>query len=323
MRNLEREIASVCRKLARVALDEQHQRVMREVDLEFLEPVFFNLTWHQEQTPDLQFLLMGVAGQLDHFHAVEQGRRDRVCDVRGADEKDLRQIVLDIEVVIVEGMVLFGVENLEQGAGGVAAKIGRHFVDLVEKQHRVDGAGLAHHLDDLARKGTDISAPVATDFRLVSHSAKRKSDKLPTGCARDRPRERGLAGAGRAGKTQDCAGRFPHQLTNGEEFENPVFDLFQPVVVVVQHLFSPTDVSDFTGGFFPRNRKQPVDVVAGNAGLCGDRRHALESSQLDLRLLFGLLAHAALFNLVFELFEFFGVVVAAELFVDRMIFSDR
>ena len=40
--------------------------------------------------------------------------------VRRGDEEHLRQVVVDVEIVVVEGLVLLGVEYLQQGGRGIA-----------------------------------------------------------------------------------------------------------------------------------------------------------------------------------------------------------
>jgi hypothetical protein len=61
------------------------------------------------------YLLLGeVAAYLNQFHAVEQWGRD-VAEVVGCGyEHDLRQVVVDVEEIVVECVVLFRVEYLEQ-----------------------------------------------------------------------------------------------------------------------------------------------------------------------------------------------------------------
>ena len=43
----------------------------------------------------------------------------------------------EVEVVVAEAVVLRRVEDLEHRAGGVAAEVGAHLVDLVDHEHRV------------------------------------------------------------------------------------------------------------------------------------------------------------------------------------------
>src|SRR3546814_21163460 len=63
--------------------------------------------------------------------------------------------------MIVEGVVLLGVQNLEQRRRRIAAPVRAELVDLVEQEQRVRRLRLLHALDDLARHRTDIGPPVA------------------------------------------------------------------------------------------------------------------------------------------------------------------
>ena len=127
---------------------------------------------------DRHLLVQRVAGEVDDLHPVAQRRRDRVQHVRRGDEHHLREVVLDVQVVVDEGVVLLRVEHLEQRRRRVAAEVHRHLVDFVEQEDRVDRAGLLHHLDDLAGEGADVGAAVAADLGLVAHAAEREADEL-------------------------------------------------------------------------------------------------------------------------------------------------
>jgi hypothetical protein len=151
------------------------------------------------------FSILGVAGELQHFHAVAQRLRHRVQDVRGADEHHVRQVVLDVEIVIQERVVLLGVEDFEERRGRIPAEVHRHLVHFVEQEHRVHRAGLLHHLDDLAGEGADVGAAMAADFRLVADAAERQPHELAVHRARDRLRERRLADSGRPEKVRMVA----------------------------------------------------------------------------------------------------------------------
>ena len=97
------------------------------------------------------------------------------------DEHHVGQVVVEVEVVVVERVVLLGVEHLEQGRCRVAAEVRRHLVDLVEQEHRVVGADLLEALDDLAGQRADVGAPVAADLGLVAHAAERQAHELASG----------------------------------------------------------------------------------------------------------------------------------------------
>ena len=128
---------------------------------------------HQVTARDVDLLVDRVAGELDHLHPVVEWRRDRVEDVGGGDEHDVGEIEVEIEVVIAERVVLGRIEDLEHRAGGVAAEVGAHLVDLVDHEDRVAGAGVAERADDRPRHRADVGATVAADLGLVADASDR------------------------------------------------------------------------------------------------------------------------------------------------------
>src|SRR3546814_15252700 len=80
-------------------------------------------------------LVFGVTRQPDHFHAIEQRPRN-VQGVRGGDEHHVRQVVFDLEIVILERRVLFRIEYLQQRRRRIATTIHGHLVDLIEQEDR-------------------------------------------------------------------------------------------------------------------------------------------------------------------------------------------
>jgi hypothetical protein len=117
------------------------------------------------------FFIFRVAGQADDLHAVLQRQGNFGQRVGGRDKQDVRQVVVDIQVVIVESVVLFGIEDLKQRRRRVAPEVHAHFVYFVQTEYRVVDANLFEGLDDLSRHGADIRASVTTDLGLVPNTA--------------------------------------------------------------------------------------------------------------------------------------------------------
>jgi len=61
---------------ARVVAHDVEQRAVRDLQLPFLESILSGLLWHQVTPADVEFFILGVAGQPDYFHAIEQWRRN-------------------------------------------------------------------------------------------------------------------------------------------------------------------------------------------------------------------------------------------------------
>ncbi len=255
--------------------------------------------------------------QPQNFHAVLQRAGDGVEDVRRGHEEHLREVVLDIEVVVLEVGVLFGVEHLEQGRGGIAAEVRGHLVHLVQHKDGVLGAGLLHGLNDLAGQRADVGAPVAADLGFVAHAAQRHAHKLAAGGLGDRHAERGLAHARRSDEAEDGALRILHELTHGEELEDALLDLLQAIVIGVENLLRGIDRARLFRLLLPRHGEQPVQVVAGDGRLGGHRRHRFELLQLLHRLVHHVLGHAGGFDLLLQIVEL-ALLAAAQLLLDGL-----
>ena len=85
-----------------------------------------------------------------------------------ARNKHVREVEIDLEVVITERVVLRGVEHLEQRARRVTTPVGTELVDLVEEHDGVHGPGFRERADDPARPRADVRAPVTTQLGLVA-----------------------------------------------------------------------------------------------------------------------------------------------------------
>src|SRR6266481_3374614 len=91
-------------RLARVIPDHIAYCVVADAPLVLANAVRRHLLRDQMAARDLHLLVLGVAGNADDLHAVEQGLWDPQC-VRRGDEHHVREVVIHLEVVIVEGPV--------------------------------------------------------------------------------------------------------------------------------------------------------------------------------------------------------------------------
>ena len=108
-----------------------------------------------------------------------------------------------------------------------------------------------------------------------------------------------------------------YQLPNRQEFQDPVFDLFQTIVVFIQDFFRASDVADFLRALFPWNRQQPVQIVARDSRLGGHGRHGFELLKFLDGLVADFLGHAGGFDLFLQLVEL-ALLSAAQLFLDSL-----
>ena len=242
---------------------------------------------------DLELLFLGIAGQLEHFHAIAQRRRNRIEHVRGRQEQHLRQIERHVEVVIAEAVVLLGIEHLEQRRRGIAAEVGAELVDLVEDEDRILRFGAAQPLDHLARQRADVGPAVAADLRLVAHAAERDAHELAPERVRDRLRQRGLANPGRAEEAEDRALDVGVELADRQVLEHAILDLLEARVIGVEHVLGALQIDRVLGPLGPRQRDQPVEIRARHRVLGGGDRHLRQPIELAQRFLLDRLGHAA------------------------------
>jgi len=246
-----------------------------------------------------------------------------VQHIRRRDKKDLCQIVFNVQVVILKHVVLFRIEYFQQGRARVATKIRSQLVHFVEQQHRVDGAGLFHHLNDLARQRADVGTPMAANFRFIAHATKTEPHKLSSRrAAIDFPR---LVLPTPGGPTKQRIDPFGilHQLAHREILENPVLNLLQTKMIFVQNssalvrsrisfdfCFQGTETSQ---SMYVRETVPSADI----GGMASSRWQFLQRPFL------GLFAHAGFFDLLLELVHFRALILAAKFLVDRLICSLR
>ena len=156
--------------LAGVVAHDIDQRRLGNVDFVGLQAVALFLLGNQITLGDVELFVFRVARQADHFHAIQQRPRN-VHGVGGAHEHHVREIVIDLQVVIVELLVLLRVQHLEERRGRVAAVIHAHLVDFVEQKQWVAHTGLGHFLQQLTGHRADVGTPMPANLRLIAHAA--------------------------------------------------------------------------------------------------------------------------------------------------------
>ena len=174
-------------------------------------------------------------------------------------------------------------------------------------------------LDDPAGQRADVGPAVAADLRLVVDAAEAHPDELAVHRPRDALAERRLADAGRSDEGEDRAADLVGEGAHGEVFEDPLLDLLEAVVVLVEDPGGFLDVELVVGGDVPGQADQPVDVGPDDPDLGrrrGDPAHPvdlLDRARLDL------VRHAGRLDLLAQLVDL-GLlrVVLAQLALDGL-----
>ena len=101
------------------------------IDGEAVAPKLFR----PEEVPDDRLLLrIEITREPDHLHPVPQRFGDSREGIRGRHEKDVREIEVQLQVVIGEGLVLFRVQHFQESRAGIPVEILGEFVHLVEEE---------------------------------------------------------------------------------------------------------------------------------------------------------------------------------------------
>ena len=149
---------------------------------------------------NLDLFILGVTGNPDDLHPIHQRRR-HPQRVRRGHEHHIGQVVINFQVMVVEGRILLRVQDLQQRRGRVTPPVGAKLVDFIQQEQRIGRLGLLHALNHLAGHGTDIGPPVATDFRFVPDTAKRHPHEITARRPGNRLAQRRLADARRPNET--------------------------------------------------------------------------------------------------------------------------
>ena len=236
----------------------------------------------------LQFFLHYVARHLDHFHTVDKSGMDAGGAVGRRYEQHIREVVVDIKIVVVESHILFRVKNFKQRRHRVAAKVvGLHLVDLVEHKNGVADLGLHHTTDDAARHSTHVGAAMAADFGLVVDTAQSHTHILAAQSRSDGFAQRGLARSRSAHKAQHRRLALVGEVEHSHHFQHTLFHLFKSEMIAVQTLASLIHIRIETAPLAPRQVEHHRQIVKLKA-IVG--RSGIGSLQL-FRLVFEMAGH--------------------------------
>ena len=281
------------------------------------------LLGHQVARRDRDLLIHRVPGELDHLHAIEEDAGDAAEVVGRGDEDDPREVVVDAEVVVGEGVVLLGIERLEERRGWIAADAGAaELVDLVEDDHGVPRARPLHRLDQPAGEGADVGPAVPADLGVVADAPQRDADEAPAQGLGDATPERGLADPGRAGEAEDRRPLVRGQLAHAQVLEDAPLDLLEAVVLGVEEPAGRGEI-EAVGGLgrrAPRQLRQPLEVGAGDHRLAALAVHPAEARHLPVGGSLGVGGQLRPIEALLELAEGALLLLAlglAELLLDR------
>ena len=159
---------------------------------------------------------------------------------------------------------------------------------------------------------------MAADFRFVAHAAERHAHELAARGLGDRLAERGLADAGRADEAEDRSRQLVGAALHGEIFEDALLDLVEAEVIGVEHVLRLSEIPLDLGALAPRDRQDPVEIVAHDGGFGRHRRHLAQLLELGDGLVARFLGELGVLDALLELGEIVLAVLVAQLLLDRL-----
>ena len=268
---------------------------------------------------DLAFFVGRIAGKGDDLHAVAQRSRDGIEHIRGGDEHHPAEVERHRKIIIAERVVLLGIEHFEQRRAGIALDAAAELIDFIEHHDATARSGLADGLDDIARQGADIGAPVTADLGFIMHAAKADAHEFAVHGARDRLPQRGLADAGRSHEAQNWRLSVRGELADRQIFDDPPLDLFKAEMILIEDAPCFGNIDRGFLGKVPGQFDQPIEISTHHAVFCRSFRHALEPPQFLASLILDLLGHFRLGDRLVQFGHLGGLafIALAELALDR------
>ena len=234
--------------------------------------MILELTREEKPTRNRELLGLQIAGKTNDFHAIAQRFRNRLQRVGGRDEQHLRQIVVDFEIVIVERVMLLGVEDFEQRRSRIATPVAAKLVHFVKQNDRVHRFGATHRLNDATRECADVRATMATNFCFVAHTAQCHTHEFAPQRIRNGATERSLADTRRSNETEQRTGQLSNATEHRDMIENSLFDFFQSKVIAVEHTTRMFEIDGVIAARGPRKCGHPVEPPTRDGGIGRHRR---------------------------------------------------
>ena len=158
---------------------------------------------------------------------------------------------------------------------------------------------------------------MTANFGLIAYPAQRRTNELASQGSCDRSAERRFPDAGRADKAQDRALAFGSQLSNGEKLEDPLLDLLEVEVVLVEDGACGCNIEIVGAVRCPGQRGHPIEPGPCHRRLGAFGVHGPEPSQLPVHRLPRFLAEAERSRLLSVLRDLqFDVVNLSKLLLD-------
>ena len=219
------------------------------------------------------FLFQGVTVDFHNFHAVQKGRLYAGQAVGGRYKENLAEIVIQFQVVVKKGVVLFRIQDLQQSRRNIAAKILPDLVDFIQDHDGVGTARFFDALDNTTRHSANIGSAVTADGGLVVDTAQTHADIFPAQGPGNAFAQGSFANPRRSDQKQNRSLHIGLEFEDRQVFQNTVFDFFESVMIRVQDFLSSFEVKAVFGHRVPRQFQQQFDIIQNHTVIRRGRVH--------------------------------------------------
>ena len=158
-------------------------------------------------------------------------------------------------------LVLFRVQHFQKRRRSIPFIITAHLIDLVQQHQWIFYPGPFEAVNDPSRQSTDIGPAVSPDLRLVPDTSQTNSHVFLLQGAGHGSGDGSLSCPRRTYQTYDGCFAFGVQLSDCKEFKNPLLDLFQSIMVLIQNLLGPQKILAGFIHLIPGQIQQRLDII--------------------------------------------------------------
>ncbi len=220
----------------------------------------FHLLGQQMVFGNLEFFFAGVAGQLNDLHTVAERAGNGAQCVGSYDKEYIRKVERHLDIVVSERMVLLRIKHFEQCRGRIPPVVVAQFVHLIEQHQRVGTARQLHRSHDPSGHRADIGFAVAAYVAFVPHAAQRNPHVFTPHRLCDRAGNRSLSNSRRPHQADDLPFDVGRELAHRKQLQNPLLDLLQAVVLLVEQRLCLFDVDFIGGALVPGEVKHCIQI---------------------------------------------------------------
>ena len=249
---------------------------------------------------DLHLVQRCISLELDDLHSVQQGLRDSIHRIGRAYEEHIGKVIGNVHVMVCKGTVLFGIQDLQQGAGRISVIGNAQLIHFIQDHDRIGSAALLDAVHDPAGHGADIGPPVAADIRFIPDAAQADPDIFTLQGPGNTLADAGLAGTGRSHKKQDGTGLLAAQVHDRDLLDDPLPDLLQSEMIFFQDSLCFSQINILRFFLFPGKTGQEIQIVIEHTRLCTVTALLTEPVQDFVRFLAGGFVHARFFHFNFQ-----------------------